>query len=412
MRSSKSATAVCVGLVILALCSSSPAQGATLTVTNLNDSGPSSLRDLIAAANSDDTIDFAVTGIITLTSGELLISKNLTISGPGTTNLTISGNHASRIFTVQTGVTANISGLSIRDGSASEGGGINNIGGKLTVMDCTLWGNTATGGSGGAIVISGNGDLTLTRSTLAGNNAIFGGGISSINGGVIAIGDSTIDGNMVPLIGGGAYHTAGTLTITNSTISNNIAGAGGGGIFVDFFTGRDTVANIVQSTIAGNTGGNFGGGIAAASGVVVKLFSDTISRNSVSSGDGGGLAIAGLPPITARNTIIAGNQTSGGSGPNCAGMFFSEGHNLLDDISGCQISGDTGTNVVGLDALLSQLQDNGGPTFTLFPNPGSPAIGAADPNGPTDETGSPLLNDQRSFLRVNPPTIGSVDPTN
>src|SRR5437762_3030951 len=58
----------------------------TLTVLNNLDSGPGSLRAEIAAAKSKDTIVFAprLDGqTITLTSGELLINKNLTITGPG-----------------------------------------------------------------------------------------------------------------------------------------------------------------------------------------------------------------------------------------------------------------------------------------------------------------------------------------
>jgi hypothetical protein len=56
---------------------------ATRTVTNLNDGGPGSLRDAIAVSGSGDTINFAVTGTITLTSGSLSVNHNLSIIGPG-----------------------------------------------------------------------------------------------------------------------------------------------------------------------------------------------------------------------------------------------------------------------------------------------------------------------------------------
>jgi len=67
------------------------AQAAILTVTSLGDSGAGTLRQAILDASSSggDTINFAVSGVITLTSGELAIAKNLTISGPGANVLTV-----------------------------------------------------------------------------------------------------------------------------------------------------------------------------------------------------------------------------------------------------------------------------------------------------------------------------------
>ena len=71
-------------IVSLVLLSAGTGMAATLTVLNTNDSGAGSLRAAIAAAASGDTINFAVTGMITLAS-ELAIDKNLTIQGPGRT---------------------------------------------------------------------------------------------------------------------------------------------------------------------------------------------------------------------------------------------------------------------------------------------------------------------------------------
>jgi hypothetical protein len=66
------------------------AHATNITVTNTNDSGPGSLRQALADANDGDTINFAVTGTIGLTSGELAVDKSITISGPGPTLLAVS----------------------------------------------------------------------------------------------------------------------------------------------------------------------------------------------------------------------------------------------------------------------------------------------------------------------------------
>ncbi len=61
-------------------------RGATITVTTINDNGSGSLRQALADAVNGDTINFnsSLNGqTITLTSGELLVNKTVTISGPG-----------------------------------------------------------------------------------------------------------------------------------------------------------------------------------------------------------------------------------------------------------------------------------------------------------------------------------------
>jgi hypothetical protein len=86
---------------VLLLCAMAMQTGAaTITVTNTNDSGPGSLRQALANANNGDRINFAVTGAISLTSGGLGITKNVTISGPGATQLAVNGNQALFAFGV------------------------------------------------------------------------------------------------------------------------------------------------------------------------------------------------------------------------------------------------------------------------------------------------------------------------
>src|SRR6516164_3623461 len=136
----------------------------TWTVTSPADSGDGSLRAVIAAAQSGDQIVFdpSLQGqTITLTSGQLAITKSLDIEGLGADQLAVSGNHASRIFNISGGVTVTIAGLTLTDGLALQigaqavGGAIQNVGSTLTVADAVLSNNEARGigaqGRGGAI---------------------------------------------------------------------------------------------------------------------------------------------------------------------------------------------------------------------------------------------------------------------
>ena len=158
----------------------------TVTVQNNHDSGTGSLRAAIASAHNGDTINFAplLNGqTITLTSGELLVNKSVTINGPGLDHLTVDGNHASRVFHVSGGVTATIAGLTITNGSASDwGGGIHNDQSVLTVNNCNIVGNFAPGWGGGIFNDSWvtSATLRVTNSTLSGNSA---GSIGSGTGG-------------------------------------------------------------------------------------------------------------------------------------------------------------------------------------------------------------------------------------
>lgn len=92
-----------------------------ITVTNTNDSGPGSFRQALTNADDADTIVFAVTGTIRLTSGGLLIAKNITISGRGSNQLSIDANQAVLVFGIFPGKTATISGLTIRNAEAGAG---------------------------------------------------------------------------------------------------------------------------------------------------------------------------------------------------------------------------------------------------------------------------------------------------
>ena len=222
-----------LGGVVLAL--AMPAQiaaAATQTVTNCADSGTGSLRAAVAAAGAGDTIAFSPSlgcSLITLTSGDIEIATNLTIDGPGASALAVSGNNASQVFVVDTGVTATISGLTIENGSTS----------------------SLNDGQGAGIVS--NGTLTINNSDLVDNNAYIGGGVQ--NSGNLTVTGSRLSDNTGSYIGGGIDNT-GTLVVTGSIVSGNTSGEGGGGIMT--FGGG--TATVTDSTVSDNNG-EYGAGI-------------------------------------------------------------------------------------------------------------------------------------------------------
>ena len=240
----------------------------TFTVHNLADSGPGSLRQAVLDANANpgaDLIRFARAardGTITLTSGELSITDDLTIDGPGVNRLTISGNDASRVFSVSGSTTdVEIRDLTIANGRATGttvegpfgpvtlGGGLLNTGARVIVSHVTLDNNQVVGpiAQGGAIATVSGATLVVTDSTFTENRAAgtlhgSGGAIGSDGGSVLVLDHSTFTGNQAtaslgagPVIihgnavGGAIKITGGSqATVSHSTFAGNLARGGNG----------------------------------------------------------------------------------------------------------------------------------------------------------------------------------------
>jgi hypothetical protein len=313
----------------------------TFTVMNNLDSSDGSLRAAIAAAQGGDQIVFdpSLRGqTITLTSGELAISKSLDIEGLGADQLTISGNHASRIFNISGGVTVTIAGLTMFDGRViggpARGGAIlMNAATNLTVANDVFSNNEALGlvgngnGVSGAIDDVGAGaTLTVTHCQFLHNLAM---GFFQANA--------------------GAIHCSGSTTVTDSTFIANqcIGGSGGTGVAFGFSRGGAiyentagilTVANctfIGNQAIAGSgnssatynffVGYAFGGGIGVTDQSVLFLSGSTFTDNRAIGGSnntggsgiaqGGGLASAWEATVTdctfEHNEALAGSGNTG-----------------------------------------------------------------------------------------------------
>jgi len=249
------------------------ADAATLSVTNLGDSGAGSLRAAVAAANAApglDTIDIAVTGVIQLTSGELEINDAVTITGPGAGQVTVDAGGHSRVFEIFDGpvsLPVVISGLTMTNGSAptheyyyagttleaQESGGalvetitpanIYGVVGSLELDDVVITDSQA--GAGGA-VDAGNVNLTINDSTLSGNTAVAGGGGLMASGDTTIVGTTVSDNSATAGGGGGLWMSVGRVAVVRSTVSGNTAEWGGG---IEFHLRSEEHTSELQSRI-------------------------------------------------------------------------------------------------------------------------------------------------------------------
>jgi hypothetical protein len=262
-------------------------------VTNVADSGAGSLRYVVTNAAVGATVTFTVTGVITLTSGDIGISKNLTIQGPGAGTLAINADHASGIFNIQSGSVVTISGLTIENGSSSNGGAVYNNG-SLTVDSSTLVNNVVSG-SGGAIF--NDNVLTLTNSSLISNSAeLMGGGLYNQTGDRIRVVNTVVNSNTTPGSGGGYYNAGIAVAISTTLQGNNATGTGGG-----VYNAADSVLTLSANTFVNNSGPN-GGAIANAG--VSNVDSSTFATNTTSTNGGG---------IFNTNTLLVTNSRFGGN---------------------------------------------------------------------------------------------------
>src|SRR5262249_46919306 len=210
-----------------------------------------------------DLIHFAspVGGTLTLTSGQLSITDDLILDGPGVQRLTISGNEASRVFSVSGSTTdVVIRDLTIPHGQATGttwegpfgpvtmGGGLLNTGAHVLLSHMTMDNNQAIGplAQGGAIANVSGATLVVTDSTFtenraAGTSAGWAGAIANDGGAVLVLDHSTFTGNQAT-----ASLGAGPVIIQGNAVGGAVKSAGG------------SQATVLHSTFAGNLarGGN------------------------------------------------------------------------------------------------------------------------------------------------------------
>jgi CSLREA domain-containing protein len=321
-------------------------------VSNVVAGGACTLRAAIQQANATAAPDFVVLppGVYTLTidnpqdiqedaaaTGDLDILTNLVISGTHAATTVIQGKSGweDRIFhLIDESAVVRISRATIRNGASDEdGGGILSNGGSLELREVMLRDNQAQT-FGGGVALYGDGPLTILQSTVYSNTA----GGSNGQGGGVYIGQNA------------------DATLRNSTISGNRATSRGGGI---------VVANNSDTIVLNNV---------------------TITANRVDDPeDGGGLYIGNSNETSLSNSILADNFADAANSPvlnDCRGQFANLTYSLIQaQPANCVVStaGENVGNIIGEDAQLEPLADNGGQTLTHALGDDSPARDAANP---------------------------------
>lgn len=252
------------------------------------------------------------------------------------------------------------------------GGGFNST---ISLLRTTISENTAVG-NGGGIHFHRGASLSITDSSVRDNKAILSGGgiyalFSSANDGITMTG-STLSGNESGWRGGGAYLMGGGAEFTNSTISGNTSGAGGGGLFLAYPTG-----DLTHMTISDNMAVNRGGGIDTAYDTTLTLTGSVVAGNIAPTG-------GEIHADATANAFSGGDNVLGDGSKTLAGAL-SGFPPAPTDITATS----DGTVPTSLNRILAPLADNGGLTQTHALFAGSPALNIVPIGPPVDQRGMP-----------------------
>ena len=296
-----------------------------------------SLRDaLLAAAGGGgggitfDSTTFATATTITLSNGTLTVPLSTTVTGPTTG----SGATLTNLITID----GNNASTVFTVASGVTGAAIANL--------------TIQHGKGAAGGIQNAGTLTLTADNIT-QNASTGAGAGISNSGTLTLTASTLSSNAATGNGGGIDNT-GTLTLADDSIYSNTSSASGGGIY------SNAILTVSDSTVSGNS--------------------------ATTASGGGGIDNASPGAATLANAIVSGNSV-GTTADDFDGVAYTDNNgNVVGVVNG------TAVNATAIS--LAPLGNYGGPTPTLVPLPGSPAIcagvAASIPSGlTTDQRGLP-----------------------
>lgn len=284
------------------------------------------------------------------------------------------------------------------------GGGILNSG-SLVMTQSTLSANTACVGGG----IYSGGPSTLTLVAFVGNHAMCGQGGGIANSATMTLDQCTLSGNEAAPYGGGISSASGTsvLTMMRTTVSGNTAEFGGG-----ISSSGSLFAS--NSTISGNSATRDGGGIYNWNSGTSNIYNTTIVNNEADSdfdsvGSGAGLYNDAGATFNLRNSVVANNSVQVDHAyEDCHGALNSYGRNKFSDavngnLGGCAITqtGPGNFTLLSSQNELGPLQNNGGPTLThAIVSPSDMIDGAEATVGCIGQNSAALATDQRGRVRV------------
>lgn len=311
-------------------------------IVNANDDAPTYAD--CPAGNGADIIElepetvYTLTEIYSGTNGLPTIFSDITIDGQGATIARDTAPDVPnfRLFEVAASGALSLDSVILSGGRVTEtttvstgaGGAILNAG-SVTLTQSTVKGNEATWG-GGILNLGAASRLSVTESTFQGNRSDQNGGAIFNAGGTTIVNASTIEDNRsLTTFGGGIFNNDGTVVITDSTIQNNAAWLGGGGLANSAVQGNGSLI-ITASQVLSNTSYGAGGGIANASGeegtAVITVTRSIVQGNTVLSPDpfsglGGGIvnifydtSTSSASIVTINQSTVSGNRAANGGG--------------------------------------------------------------------------------------------------
>jgi autotransporter family porin len=288
-----------------------------------------SIKNATRTVNIGGTVNIANGQYTGINNTQIIIDKNMNITGQSNAGTIINGTGTNWIFQIISGITLNIKKITITNGTRSYGGAIYNQG-NLNITGCTFTNNTATFAAGA--IINDGGTLSITNCTFTSNAATsYGGAIFNIATGILNVTGGTFNFNTATMGYGGAIYNDNAMNITGSTFTSNAATNYGGAIY----NNAVLPVSVTGCTLTGN---NASGGSAIYNDDGTLTITGSTFSNNKANNNG---AIYTVGTLTVRDCTFTGNSVTSGNG---GGAIVNNG---ILNLTGSTFTGNTVTNIGG-----------------------------------------------------------------